>query len=376
MKRRTITALLLCAVLILSCFTAFGCGEGRDDIYVLSADKTYYVCNGNENFNQAELVIKSEVDGLPVKEISELAFYGNETLTSVTIPDSVIKVGKSAFQNCSALSEVTIGSGLKVIGESMFERCQSLTTVTLPDSVTVISKNAFKTCIKLSEINLPDSITTINESAFAKCRSLTSVVLPAELTKLNGKAFEECTKLTSLTVNKKLEKIGDSSFMNCSSLTTINFATDGALEIIGGSAFWGCVSIAELTFPDSVKGILSSAFYNCKGLRKVTFGKGINYIGGSIPAGTFVDDDTSTTHIEEMIFPEEAIGYGWYPTLSEYQSIRSRSYWGGEGYPGSDDLFFLTPEEIRNNEARDLLAQQMGGYAWAKCLDPNPDRTE
>lgn len=373
MKRRILTALTLCTVLLLSSLSLFGCGETRD-IYVLSDDKTYYICNGNDTFNQTELEIKSEINGLPVKEISELAFYGNETLKKVTIPDSVTKIGKSAFQNCSALNEVTIGSGVKTVSESAFEHCQNLTTVVLSDNVTKISKNAFKNCIKLSEINLPDCITTIGESAFAKCKSLKTVVLPAELTKLDSKAFEDCIKITSLTINKKLEKIGDSSFKNCLTLTTINFATDGALEIIGGSAFWGCSSIAELTFPDSVKGILSSAFYNCKGLRKVTFGKGINYIGGSIPAGTFVDDDTSTIHIEEMIFPEEAIGYGWYPTLSEYQSIRSRSYWGGEGYPGDDDLFFLTPEEIRNNEARVQLAQTMGGYAWAKCIDPNPDR--
>jgi hypothetical protein len=116
-------------------------------------------------------------------------------------------------------------------------------------------------------------------------------------------------------------------------------------------------------------------------LRKVTFGKGIEYIGGSVSdtdGGAFAeivaeeDKNTDKAHILEMIFPEEAIGYGWYPTLDPYGPMCNRCTWT-QGNPGSHDLYFLTPEEIKNNEARQQLCQTMTGYSWAKCKIPNPD---
>ncbi|PNQ54178.1 hypothetical protein C1141_17250, partial [Vibrio agarivorans] len=42
------------------------------------------------------IIIPKVLDGVTVKEIGELAFYGNN-LTSVTIPDSVTIIGEYAF---------------------------------------------------------------------------------------------------------------------------------------------------------------------------------------------------------------------------------------------------------------------------------------
>src|SRR5260221_9699170 len=43
------------------------------------------------------VAIPSTINGLPVTSIGDAAFYGNSTVTSVTIPNSVTSIGEAAF---------------------------------------------------------------------------------------------------------------------------------------------------------------------------------------------------------------------------------------------------------------------------------------
>ena len=377
MKKRLFTSLLLCFVLLASAFSFVGCGATAEG-YTLSEDGTYYTFTGLTQYESTEYTILSEIKGKPVTEIAKSAFAQNMTLVKVIIPDSITKMGSSAFNKCGELKEVVIGTGLKIIPESAFANSIKLTTTTFSEGLEKISKNAFNNCLKLNNVNLPSTVTTLSEKAFYKCRGLTSIVLPENLSKIEISCFEECSSLTSLTINKALEEIPTNCFKKCPKLQTINFAMDGELYLIGNSAFDGA-AVTELTFPDSLKGIKAGAFHNCKKLRRVVFGKGIEYIGGSVDplvGGSFCETisegETDTVHIEEFIFPEEAIGYGWYPSVNKWGSSGNRSFWE-EGNNGSHDLYFLTPEEIRNNEARHQLCQTMGGYSWFKCTTPDPE---
>ena len=54
-----------------------------------------------------------------MKEIGE-TFKGWKQLTSVTIQDGVVNIGKSAFSDCSGLTSVTIQDGVVNIGESAY----------------------------------------------------------------------------------------------------------------------------------------------------------------------------------------------------------------------------------------------------------------
>ena len=103
------------------------------------------------------------------------AFLGNKQITSVTIPDSVKKIGAGAFLNCSSIKSVTIPSGVQVIEPAAFGNCTSLTEITIPSSVTAIGKNAFRGCTSLTNVTIPDSVTTIDSLAFEDCTSLKTV---------------------------------------------------------------------------------------------------------------------------------------------------------------------------------------------------------
>ena len=48
----------------------------------------------------AELTISGELDGHPVREIGEVAFYKCNTLTAVALPEGLTSIGESAFEYC------------------------------------------------------------------------------------------------------------------------------------------------------------------------------------------------------------------------------------------------------------------------------------
>ncbi|MBR1958572.1 MAG: leucine-rich repeat domain-containing protein, partial [Tidjanibacter sp.] len=74
------------------------------------------------------------------------------SLTSITIPDSVVSIGSYAFQNCSSLTSVTIGNGVSKIGGHAFQNCSSLTSVTIGNGVTTIGGSAFSGCKSLTSV--------------------------------------------------------------------------------------------------------------------------------------------------------------------------------------------------------------------------------
>ena len=75
--------------------------------------------------------------------ICDYAFFGNQNLKNVILPDSVKSIGNSAFNGCSALTSVTIGKNVKSIGIYAFFNCLSLKSIKLSDTTTEIGDSAF-----------------------------------------------------------------------------------------------------------------------------------------------------------------------------------------------------------------------------------------
>ena len=76
-------------------------------------------------------------------------------------------------------SEVTIPEGVQSIGDRAFWGCNSLTSLTLSSSLQSIGDCAFMFCSSLRSLTLPSSLQSIEYSAFCDCSSLTSLYIPA-----------------------------------------------------------------------------------------------------------------------------------------------------------------------------------------------------
>ncbi len=141
----------------------------------------------------AALTIPSSIGGFPVTAIDGTAFE-DDSLTSVTIPDSVTSIGSYAF-NANELTSVTIPDSVTSIGDSAFYG-NDLTSVTIPNSVTSIGTFAFA-ANNLTSVTIPDSLTSIASSAF-RGNGISSVTIPASVSAVDVDAFAY-NGLTSVT---------------------------------------------------------------------------------------------------------------------------------------------------------------------------------
>ena len=280
-------------------------------IYELSADETYYEVTGYEG-TATKVKIADTYNGLPVKAIFNRAFYGNDNITSVVIPDSVTTIGSYAFSGCSSLTSVVIPDSVTTIGEYAFGNC-CLTSVVIPDSVTTIVEYAFYNCYSLTSVVIPDSVTTIGYRAFSDCYSLTSVVIGDSVISLDGSTFSNSDNLTeivvsegnetyqtidgnvyskdgpmlviyspsktdaSFTIPNHVTSIGEYAFLECDSLTSV--VIPDSVTKIGAYAFEWCDSLTSLVIPDRVTLIDNGAFYNCYSLTSVEIPDSVTTIG-------------------------------------------------------------------------------------------------
>ncbi len=117
----------------------------------------------------------SSIDGnLYNKNATTLIQYAlGKTSASFTIPDSVTSISESAFEGCPSLTSVVIGNRVSSIGDWAFSECTSLTSISFSDSVTSIGEWAFYDCKLLESIVIPNSVRRIGANAFFDCTSLT-----------------------------------------------------------------------------------------------------------------------------------------------------------------------------------------------------------
>ncbi|WP_134391836.1 leucine-rich repeat domain-containing protein, partial [Flavobacterium psychrophilum] len=76
--------------------------------------------------------------------------------------------------------------------------CNSLTSVTIPNSVTFIGDHTFSNCSRLVSVTIPNTVTTIRGYAFSNCSRLTSVTIPNSVTTIENAAFYNCKRLTTV----------------------------------------------------------------------------------------------------------------------------------------------------------------------------------
>ena len=147
-------------------------------------------------------------------DVGDYAF-DSTVLTAVTLPDSVVSIGKGAFAGNAALTSVHLGSGVASIGESTFVGANALASLsvapansmyTVEDGVLYSKGNAGRTLVLYlptktdTDVTVPDGTVAIADAAFANNTSLRRVVLPEGLTTIGYGAFDGDANLTDLVI--------------------------------------------------------------------------------------------------------------------------------------------------------------------------------
>lgn len=181
----------------------------------------YVLLDCESDFRVANVIIPEEIDGKPVLAIDSKAFAYKRDIISVSIPDSVTKIGDEAFLGCTRLKSIVIPHGVTEIPWQCFKNCTNLYQVTLHDGITSIYNSAFLNCYSLEQINLPASITGISDYCFANCISLKSIVIPEGVMCIGVEAFLRCKELEFVSFPYSLQAIYGTAFKQCSKLKNV-----------------------------------------------------------------------------------------------------------------------------------------------------------
>lgn len=73
------------------------------------------------------LIIPDTIDGYTVTAISDSVFAGKTSLTSVSLPKNLKKLGWFAFSGCTSLKSANLPQSLSDIGYDAFANCSKLT---------------------------------------------------------------------------------------------------------------------------------------------------------------------------------------------------------------------------------------------------------
>lgn len=266
----------------------------------------------------AKSVVIPSVDykGRPITEIEPMAFYNCSELTSVTMPDTVNKIGDMAFEGCTKLSEIYIPDGVTEIADRTFANCEYLDEVIIPKSVTKIGERAFSECYRLDKLIIlnpdceiydePDTITnayyeagTVIQFGGYICSYEDSAVQAyAERYRRNFKSFNDTGDLVYKNLYYKVasDHVVITGCDRSAEIIDIP-ANIGGLPVteIDAMAFYKKSTITSVTISDTVTDIGSMAFAECSGLTEISLPNNLT----EIPEGAF----NNCASLEEIIIP-------------------------------------------------------------------------
>jgi hypothetical protein len=143
-------------------------------------------------------------------EIPRSAFDGKQSLTSIILPDKLVKIGNVAFARIRNLSgSLLIPEGVEIIEGLAFYEAGYMGELSLPSTLKEIGDGAFDNCYFTSELRLPEGLISIGNSAFFNCHYLSgSIILPDRLKELGRDAFFQCSGFTgSVEIPQGIEVI-------------------------------------------------------------------------------------------------------------------------------------------------------------------------
>ena len=225
-----------------------------------------------DSYYAGEIIIPEHVsysgNEYTVTRIGERAFMNCDSLTSVSLPESIERIEDSAFSSCYDLTEIRMPSKANHIGTGAFWHCKKLESIRIPEGVTILYYTTFWGCTNLKSVILPNSLLTLENGVFVDCDSLSTITLPDSIVKIGNYTFGYCDALDSITIPASVTDVGTEPFGNCNKLKFLQVAEgnpkydsrDRCNAIIETATNKLVVGCAATTIPEGITTIGTYAF--------------------------------------------------------------------------------------------------------------------
>lgn len=321
-----------------------------------------------------EVVIPSEIDGRKVTRIGSQSFFAADSVTSITIPETVESIGQGAFTatafyndtnnwkdgllyigdwlvevNSEYSGSITLGAETKHVADGIFTSHYGIESVTIaedntefavedgvlfskdktklisvigykegtykvPETVTEICDYAFHNCSYLESVEIPGSVKRIGERAFMYA-NFKSIELPEGLEVIGMRAFHLASKLEEINIPSTVKYIGryafeDTAYYDKSANWENNLLYIDEWLIRGLSSMNG-----EAVIKEGTKHTANYAFEDCRNVTSVTIPSGMKTLGSN----TFY----RCTSLASVTIPETVtkIGEGAFINCSSLKEI-------------------------------------------------------
>ncbi|MGN0447566.1 MAG: leucine-rich repeat protein [Acutalibacteraceae bacterium] len=258
---------------------------------------TYTVTDGEATITRCDssveghLVIPESIDGYKVTAFAEKAFYSCEKIVSVTIPQTVKRIGARAFSyNIENVYVDSMDFWYDIVfesssanpldqAESFYIGGELMTELIIPEGVTELHDYAFYGCESLISVTFPKSLKVLGEWNFAFCDNLQGVYADSvrywiDLYEGTYKAGKEVYLCSPIRKNTKL--------------------------YLGGEL------VVDLVIPEGVTMLTPDVFSHLKTLESVTFPKGFTRMIGNAFSASY--------NIKEIYVPDLKV---WFSICSE-----------------------------------------------------------
>lgn len=193
----------------------------------------------------------------PVTRIEDRAFFHNNEITRLTLPENLEHLGAWAFSSCPALSD----------------------TLVLPKNLKEIGKDAFCgtniSCLVIKSEKLEPIDSTLENNFFFNCANLQTIICEQSVKNLTFSLLRASHDIKEVVFPESLNEIPEAFFAHAKISGKILFPKD--LKTVGWSAFFDA-KIDSVILPKSVKEIRSYAF-NYSTVRKIDIGSEIEVLG-------------------------------------------------------------------------------------------------
>lgn len=321
MKTKKLFCLFMTALLSVIGTSAYAQNVVIDGLnYSLDSEKrTAELAVQNKADVVGDIVISSSItwEGVvyTVESTADNSFMGCEQMTSIVLPNTLRRLGKSTFWNCSALTFCIIPDNTIDTIPYYALAGTALTEFRIPEGVVYLEKNSFDTMTKLERVYLPNSVQEVSPYAFDSGTS---------------------DRLKEPIYNNRL-------FVRMPREYSGKYTIPSGIEVICGKAFEGCLNITSLTIPEGVKRI------EVCGLR---FGRGkITQIDLPASVEYIHEEGIIGIHIERITVAEGNKRYRTWNNILFTINMDTAVYCP----PAMDYVYFILPESVKH----------IGNYAFS-----------